>query len=456
MTKTNPTTIVVFGATGDLFRKKLAPALFDLFAASQLPEFFRVVAFSRRPWGDNELRQFLSDTLKENKSDLPPQELQKFLEHVLYIEGDLGTLSSYQKVAELLGRIDSDAGVCANKLFYLATPPAFYETILKHVSDSGLAIPCAPTKDGSETGWTRILVEKPFGNDLENAQRIDLLLGKLFSENQIFRIDHYLAKNVLRDILSFRFSEGIFEQFWNARYIEKVEVNIFERIGINGRGAFYDRLGQLRDMGQSHALAMAALVAMEGPKSFSGEPVRQERSVILAEFKLSAGSSVRAQYEGYENEPGVGKNSTTETYFKIQLSVASPRWRGVPFILESGKGLPESRAEIRVYFKKPFKVPLEKIGNCDTEEIIFQIQPEEKILIRCQSKTITEFSFGKEKENKKKITAYERVLLDAISGDQTLFTSTEEVKAEWQIIMPVLESWKTVPLIKYLKGTTPR
>ncbi|MBI2475831.1 MAG: glucose-6-phosphate dehydrogenase (NADP(+)) [Candidatus Taylorbacteria bacterium] len=476
---TNPTAVVIFGATGDLFRKKLAPALYKLFAKGQTPEVFRVAAFSRRPWGDDQFRQFLSDTLLEKSPNLPSETLKKFLEHFLYIEGDLGSSDSYQKVAEVLGRLDAEAGVCMNKLFYLATPPVSYEGILDHISTSGLAIPCAPVEvgegwtplevrpdaasgrpafyDGRLTGWTRILIEKPFGSDLKNAEKLDRLLGELFSETQIFRIDHYLAKETLQHILKFRFSDGAFEPFWNREHIEKIAIKLFEKEGINGRGAFYDALGALRDVGQNHALQMAALVAMEKPEDFSAAAVRAKRAAILKKFKL-AKDAARAQYQGYKTEPGVSPSSTTETYFKIELGLATPRWRGVGFILESGKGLPQSYAAIEVYFKKPIEVTISG-ERVLAAAVKFKIQPKEEISIMRHSGNPAEIPFstygGAVGETKNE--AYEKVLLDAIKGDQTLFTSTDEVVAEWKIVMPILAAWRkaAAPLLKYAKGTMP-
>ncbi len=463
MVATNPTTIVIFGATGDLFRKKLAPALFNLHLSGELPMVFRIVAFSRRPWGDEEFRKFFGETLAEKSPNASGEVLKKFLEHVFYTEGDLENADSYSKLSGLLAKFDKEQSVCMNKLFYLATPPNFYETILKHISDSGLAIPCAPTKDGGETGWTRILIEKPFGSDLENARRLDALLGKLFSENQIFRIDHYLAKETLQHILKFRFSEGLFEPFWNGDYIEEVSVVFLEREGVGGRGAFYDSLGALRDVGQNHCLQMTALVAMEKPENFSAEAIRAKRAGVLKDFKIFGDdistTAIRAQYEGYQDEKGVAKNSATETYFKIKLALSGKRFRGIPFILEAGKGLSESKVEIKVSFKKPVEVPV--AGKLILAEAVkFKIQPKEEISIICPSCAPDEISFPTDKiaNGERKIDAYEKVLLDAVLGDQTLFTSTDEVVAEWNIIMPILLAWRKVvtPLLTYAKGEMPK
>lgn len=432
----NPTTLVVFGATGDLFRKKLAPALLRLFARGLLPKAFRLVAFSRRPWSDEEFRQFLSDTLREKSADVSRESLTGFLRRVSYTEGDLGNEGSYHTVAEALSALDAEAGVCMNKLFYLATPPSSYEGILNHISASGLAIPCAPTKGGGEAGWTRILIEKPFGSDLETAQKLDRLLAELFSENQIFRIDHYLAKEAFQNIVTLRFSKGPLESLWNSEHIEKVDVRIFEKDGIGSRGAFYDGLGALRDVGQNHALQMAALVGMEHPAHLSAEAVRTERAAALQRFKV-VGPVVRGQYEGYRSEAGVVPDSQTETYFKMTLALATPRFKGVPFIIEAGKGLFESRAEIIIHFKKMSAFVCPVGVTCGENSVVFR---SESSVAGAQV-----------------LDAYERVLLDALRGDQTLFTSTDEVMAEWEIVMPILEKWKgeDSPLTRYKKGAMP-
>ncbi len=451
----NPTTIVIFGATGDLFRKKLAFALYGLFARGQMPKVFRVVAFSRRPWGHEEFRQFLSDTLREKSVDMPPETLKNFLEHFLYVEGDLGNLASYQKTAGLLGKLDSETGVCMNKLFYLATPPTSYEEILNHISTSGLAIPCATAKGISEvgpapleaearfdassalTGWTRILIEKPFGSDLKDALRLDRLLGELFSEAQIFRIDHYLAKEVFQNLMTLRFSKSSLEHLWDRNHIDKVEIKLFEKDGVVNRGSFYDTLGALRDVGQNHALQMAALVGMENPGKISSESVRQKRAEALQKFKVK-GQALRGQYEGYQNEAGVVPHSQTETYFKMELALSTPRFRSVPFTIEAGKGLSESKAEIIVYFKKVADFVCPPGVRCEKDTVIFRAESP--------------------KSDKKLLDGYEKVLLDAIKGDQTLFTSTEEVIAEWNIVMPILAAWRkaATPPLKYPKGTMPQ
>jgi glucose-6-phosphate 1-dehydrogenase len=463
----NPTTIVIFGATGDLFRKKLAPALFRLFTSGGLPKFFRVVAFARRPWSDLDFRKFLSEALlKEMPSS--PQILNEFIERVRYVEGDFNSLPSYRKVAELLSEIDMETQVCANKLFYLATPPSFYEVILKSISDSGLSIPCAPVSDGASSGWTRILIEKPFGSDLKNARRLDLMLEKLFGEDKVFRVDHYVAKETVQNILTFRFANAIFEPVWNRKYIERVDVKIFEKKDVESRGNFYDGLGALLDMGQNHLLQLAALVAMDNPVEQSALALRKKRADALAKFRLWEGAgalAVRGQYEGYLKEEGISKDSTTETYFKVKLALPNKRFKGVPFTLEHGKALSESKVEISVCFKQAAE-GMCPAGICPYpgNAITFRIQPNETIsLLYWAKKPGIDFLLEPrelvlargESANTDALGAYGRILVDAIRGDQTLFTSTDEVMAEWKIVRDIIKKWNGSELVKYKKGTMP-
>lgn len=470
MTEISPTTLVIFGATGDLFRKKLSVALFDLYRKGALPPVFKLVAFSRRAWGDVEFRNFFREILVAERHSVDARVLDDFLNKVFYTQGDLSDLSSYHKLGEILGRYDRESGVCMSKLFYLVTPPSYYESILENISFSGLAIPCAQNKEGEETGWTRILIEKPFGSDLKNAERIDQILGKLFTENQIFRIDHYLAKETIQNILTFRFANAIFEPVWNRKFIEKVEIKIFEKGVVGARGSFYDGLGALRDVGQNHMLQMAALVAMENPKIDNAESIRSARAKVLAKFGLLKGKeglSIRGQYDGYLSEQGVSPNSQTETYFKVKLVLNNSRFRGVPFVLEGGKGLSESKVAVALHFKEAIDGFCPE-GVCPSpgNVITFRIQPNENVSLLYWAKK-PGIKFGLEQkelilENSgaskgaDSLDAYERVLIDAIRGDQTLFTSTKEVIAEWKIVHQIIKNWKKNELVKYKVGTIPK
>ena len=269
-----------------------------------------------------------------------------------YEQGYFDMPAAYERLSEKLQGIDLRWGQCSNKLFHLSVPPSLYEGILQNLSDSRLTEPCA-----DETGWTRVLIEKPFGNDLETARSLDKLLGKLFKEEQIFRIDHYLAKEALQNMMAFRFMNPMFEPLWDREHIDRIHIKLLEELTVDGRGDSYDPVGALKDVGQNHMLAMLATVAMNKPKSWSPTDVRRERAHILEKLKKIQPRSlkdraVRGQYVGYANEPGVTPQSTTETYFRLQINIDSPRWKGVPIFLESGKAMAETKTEIDIYFKE--------------------------------------------------------------------------------------------------------
>ncbi|MDE2172923.1 MAG: glucose-6-phosphate dehydrogenase (NADP(+)), partial [Patescibacteria group bacterium] len=322
------------------------------------------------------------------------------------------------------------------------------------------------------TGWTRVLIEKPFGYDIETARSLDKLLGKLFDEKQIFRIDHYLAKEALQNILAFRFMNPMFEPMWHRDHIDKVHIKLFEKGSAEGRGAFYDKLGALKDVGQNHLLQMLALIAMNRPRTFGAEDIRAERAKILDKLvRLSAKelkkTAAKGQYAGYLAESGVAGNSQTDTYFRVVARINTPRWKGVPFYLESGKAMAESKAEIDVYFKSAAKHASPKKDGAahqpaDQNILTFRIQPDEGIKIKFFVKT-PGYAFNVEPKTLKfkyaDVTSfpdlpddYERLINDAFAGDQTLFASTEEIMASWKFITHILEHWPEVTLTVYERG----
>lgn len=461
--KNIPTIFVIFGVTGDLALRKLIPSLLNLYVKKQLPTRFSIVGFARRPFSREEFRQFIREGMHVKYGQFQEEEVKHFLDHMCYEQGLFDSKDAYLRLAERLETIDEGWRQCSNKLFHLSTPPSMYETILDRLAESGLTIPC-----GGDMGWTRVLVEKPFGNDIETAKKLDKKLASLFKEEQIFRIDHYLAKEALQNILAFRFNNSLFEPLWDRTHVDKVHVKLLEKIDIEDRGALYDNLGALKDVGQNHVLQMLALIAMERPKILEGEgaadSIRKERSRVLEMLKqitprTISSVAVRGQYEGYMKERGVKPDSQTETYFRIETAVNTPRWKGVPFFIESGKALAESRAEIDVYFKNLNR------KNSDIEQqnvLTFRIQPDEGIKIRFWVKTPGYGMHVEPKTLKFKYNdipafstlpdAYERVLRDAIVGDQTLFTSTDEVLAAWKFITPIVDAWRAIPLTFYKKG----
>ncbi len=456
-----PLTIVIFGATGDLFQKKLAGALFDLHQKKLLPEKTEIVGFSRKAFSHDQFRAFIQNALaaRANGKIIEPEE---FVSEALYHQGDLNSDESYASLGRFLEERDRGTGICSDKLFYLSVPPNLYETVFTHLSASGLAIPCAPGLPNEEKAWTRVLVEKPFGNNEKGAARLDRMFGELFEEEQIFRIDHYLAKEAMQNMVSFRFSNGLFEPLWNKSHVERVEIKFLERNDVSGRGSFYDEVGALRDVGQNHLLQMLALIAMENPGELKAKPIRKARAMVLRKMKTRLASMVRGQYQGYFREKGVAPNSTTETYFKITADVQNNRWKGVPFILESGKALKENEVSISVFFKPtPCLCPKEH-ERAHQNILTFSLEPKDEISVlfwakkpgfdfELEQKRLS-FSFTENTLLREVPNAYERVLLDAVRGDQTLFASTDEVKAQWKIITPILKKWKKLPLHTYPKG----
>ncbi len=417
MSKNNPLTIVVFGATGDLYLNKLAGAFFSLFDSNFFPENFKIVGFARRPLGQGGFRDFTREAILKHKKEFEVDNLENFLTHVEYIQGNLDSLEHFQNLSKYLGSTDQEFGACSNKLFYLAVPPNLYEVIFENIYNAGLSVPCAGGMSGDNSVWARILIEKPFGKDIHQAEKLDAMLGELFEESQIFRIDHYLAKETVQNILNFRFENGIFEPLWNNSKIEKIRIVFHEQNDVSRRGDFYDDLGALRDVGQNHMLQLLALVAMDNPASLGKADIHEARQTVLENSKFK-NVVVRGQYEGYLDEEGVNKISKTETFFRVNVTVDTPRWEGVLFELESGKALAKSEVYIDVYFKKV------------NSRLTFLVSSSEGVTY----------------------DAYEKVLRDSISGDQTLFVSTKEIMSEWKIVEDIIKNWAALPLVVYKKG----
>ncbi|PIN98740.1 MAG: hypothetical protein COT90_02835 [Candidatus Diapherotrites archaeon CG10_big_fil_rev_8_21_14_0_10_31_34] len=460
-----PTILIALGATGDLMKRKIIPALFHLFEKQELPEYFKLVGFAKDPCPKNEFQKYVSNIIKKHKGEkLDEKILKEFLEHLSYTQGLFENKKDYEKISKIIKQLDDSWGICSNKLFYVAASPKFYESIFNNLSDSGLTQLCGPKE-----GWTRVIVEKPFGENLKTSKELDALLGKLFKEKQIYIIDHYLGKEMLQNILSFRFSNNIFEKSWHSGFIEKIEIKLWEKIGVKQRGEFYDNFGALRDVGQNHLLQMLALATMEHPTEFKAESIRAKRAEILKLLitpteKEIKNFSFRAQFDDYTSIPGVKKNSNIETYFKTRAFLDSPRWHGTPIILESGKNLKEQRKEIIVTFRHP--VPcLCPEGKHYKNKIVFTLEPKEEITLNFSSKKPgfdfeienRVFSFLlRDQENRiQYIEEYEQLLLDCIAGDQTLFVSVEEIKEMWRYTDPIINSWdkNLVPLKKYSSGT---
>ena len=455
-----PTVFIIFGATGDLMGKKIVPALFHLFQLGKLHKFFRIIGFARKAFTKEAFQKYIANLIPKQEQISKKRLVAEFVQYFSYHQGDFHNMKSYMTLAQSLGHIDGEWRICSNKLFYLAVPPQYTESIFKNLSVSGLTIPCGP--DG---GWTRVIVEKPFGHDLKTAEALDLLLGTLFKEEQLYRIDHYLAKDMLQNILNFRFANNLLEDAWNNKNIEKIEIRLLEKLGVEERGQFYDGLGTLRDVGQNHLLQMLALITMDNPGTYDADAVRRKRYEILHTLRTLQEKDIirhtyRAQYIGYRKVEGVAQGSKTETFFNLRLFLDSPRWRGVPVFLESGKRMKKQLKEIVVTFRHSLPC-LCPPGKHYKNSVKFQIEPQEKIQINFVSKKpgleagIQEKSLSFLYRNKSKkmqyVEEYEKLLLDCIEGNQLLFVSTNEIREMWKFIDPIIEAWQKnkVPLEYY-------
>lgn len=464
MKEKHPIVFTIFGATGDLAQRKIIPALLDLYCKDLLPENFKVIGFSRKDLSDENYREFASNSISNKNNNYTQEKISEFISKFHYKQGDLNNLESYDSLASYLKKIDAELEDCSNKVFYLAVPPKLYNSSFENLSKSGLSNPCTFENDKR---WVRILVEKPFGSDQEEAIKLDKTLGKLFEEDQIFRIDHYLAKETVQNIFSFRFANAIFEPIWNNDYIERVEIKLYETDDVEDRASFYDGIGALRDVGQNHLLQMLSLVAMEDPMSLNPDSIRKSRGDVFSNIKVNKkdlSEFKRGQYEGYSENVEIDSSSKTETYFKVKLGVKNKRWEGVPFYLESGKALDQKRTEIKIVFKDKESSVCPIDGICRyNNTLTIDIQPEKTISICFWSKKP---GLGMELEEKKlsfdfdedilNVTdAYEKVLFDCLKGDQSLFASTYEISTQWGIISQIFKLWKNVPLQKYSKGSSP-
>jgi glucose-6-phosphate 1-dehydrogenase len=438
--------------------------LLSLYSKRLLPQKFAIVGFSRRALSREEFREYIRNGLNIRLGQFKEEDVKHFMDHMVYEQGFFDIPSSYIHLAKRLNAIDDRFGQCSNKIFHLSVPPNLYEGILTNLASSKLTIPC-----DDNTGWTRILIEKPFGHDLNMARSLDRLLGKLFEEKQIFRIDHYLAKEALQNIIAFRFANSIFEPIWNKKYIDKIHIKLYEKNGVDTRGAYYDPIGALRDVGQNHMLQMLSVIAIDAPKSFSADNIRKERTRIMSSLKKIPiqqlkNMIIKGQYVGYTSEPGVSPTSKTETYFRLKTFVGLSKWRGVPFYLESGKALYETKTEIDVYFKKILGRRLKTTNNSDEQNILtFRIQPDEGIKIKFYVKTpghgmktepkTLKFKYADVPSFSDLPDDYERLIRDTFIGDQTLFASTDEIMASWKYITPIIENWDRLALEIYERGT---
>jgi len=464
----SPFVIIIFGATGDLMKNKLLPALFSLFQQKRLPEEFHIIGFSRRELSDNEFVNLFTDLpSKEGWGD--------FAKHLQYQQGSFEDVNGYSELIEKLNTFDKKLGACITRFFYLATPPQHYESILNFLQKTKLSEGCGPhfakaSRSKQESEWTRIVVEKPFGKDLETAIALDKKLAEIFEERQIFRVDHYLGKETVQNILAFRFANGIFDPVWNKQYLDHVQITFAEKKGIEGRGNFFDGVGILRDVGQNHLMQLIAAVAMEQPRSFTKEDLRDERAKVIKALKYIEEKDVnnqvvRGQYKGYLSEKNVPAGSNTETFAAMKFFVNTPRFQNIPFYVRAGKKMPKNTVEISLVFLQTCHILFKEYGCPEIGNILtIKIQPDEGISIRMIAKkpgtklaleTVNMDFTYEEAFMTKGVEAYEKILLDIFAGDQMLFNRSDELGSSWKFITKILKGWESQKseLRSYDQGT---
>jgi glucose-6-phosphate 1-dehydrogenase len=463
-TEAGPNAFVVFGASGDLTHRKLLVSMFRLFDENLLSDRFYLLGCGRKKFSDEDFRSKTEKSIRDHSDFLSSKQLDDFLNRVYYVTGDYGDASLYERIASMVAELNRKYNIDGNLVLYLAVPPFLYTTIVEHLGSSGLT---CPTRRGMEQ-QVKLVVEKPFGRDIQSAVDLNNCISRCFNESQIYRIDHYLGKETVQNILILRFANAIFEPVWNRNYIDNVQITIAETVGVQHRAGYYDTSGALRDMFQNHMLQMVTLVAMEPPISFGGDGVRDEKVRLLRSIRPFDVNKmdefwVRGQYgpgfihgkevKGYLEETGVSPDSKTETFVAAKLFIDNWRWQGVPFYLRTGKRLAVQDTEIAITFKK---VPYSMFSSISLEELppnvlVLKIQPEEGISLRFQAKrpgskicmSTLDMNFSYKSVFLIDLPeAYQRLLLDCMVGDQTLFTRQDDTEISWQLLTPLLQAWQ--------------
>jgi glucose-6-phosphate 1-dehydrogenase len=460
----NPTTLVIFGATGDLSKRKLLPAIYNLAHEGALPERFNLVGSSRSAMTDDEYRQVARESIKEfSRRPADEKVLDALLENVRYVSGSFDDDSVYERIKECTAKFDEAGDIVFNRVFYLSTAPAFFKVIVGKIGEHGL--------EHVEDAEVRVVIEKPIGTNLREAQDLNREVLEVLDESQVYRIDHYLGKETVQNVMAFRFANMMFEPIWNRNFIDYVQITAAEDIGVGTRADYYDKSGALRDLVQNHMLQLLTLLCMEPPVTFSADDVRDEKVKVLHAIHPPSRdevpeTAVRAQYaagvvggesaKGYLEEEGVPPDSTTETYTALRLEVDNWRWAGVPIYLRTGKRLARKITEIAVSLKPVPHLAFQAEGSVGVQpnQLVLTMQPNEGVSLSLGAKipgarmrirpVNMEFLYGSAFLSQSP-EAYERLIMDAMRGDATLFTRVDEVEAQWTIIDPILEAWSKIP-----------
>jgi glucose-6-phosphate 1-dehydrogenase len=443
-----PFVMVIFGATGDLARHKLIKAVFSLFKQNALPKDFFIVGFARRPFTNQEFA-----ALFQSVGDVGNPQWEEFAKHLYYQQGEFEKREGYEKLITQLNKFDKQMKACVTRLFYLATPPDNYNAILSYLQETKLSEGCG---QGSNK-WTKLIIEKPFGKDLETARALDKKLSEIFEERQIFRVDHYLGKETVQNMIAFRFANGFLDPVWNKNYIDHVQITWAEKKGVGTRGKFFEGVGLLRDVLQNHLMQLIAAVTMDQPQSFSREAIRDSRAKAISSIHCLtaeevASTVVRGQYNGYKQEKDILENSETETFVALKTFVDNDRFSGVPFYIRAGKKMPKDVVEISIVFIQTCHILFKEYGCPEEGNVLtIRIQPDEGIQMRVVAKKPgTKLSLGtvdmkftyKDEFGKTGADAYEKLLLDILQGDQMLFNRSDELESSWEFITRILDGWQ--------------